>query len=145
MPSSGRPARARGRAWADRTAGKSYRLDLVIAQLAASSHFGPRLGEICASAPGAVAAGWLPVGALAETSGGSGSPYAGPASTGHIMGTARMGNDPATSVVDRWDRMHELENVYVADGSVFVSSGGFNPTLTIMALSLRMARHLARG
>ena len=39
--------------------------------------------------------------------------------------------------------MHELENVYVADGSVFVSSGGFNPTLTIMALSLRMARHLA--
>jgi choline dehydrogenase-like flavoprotein len=56
-----------------------------------------------------------------------------------------MGNDPATSVVDRWGRMHELENVYVADGSVFVSSGGFNPTLTIMALSLRMARHLARG
>ena len=41
--------------------------------------------------------------------------------------------------------MHELENVYVADGSVFVSSGGFNPTLTIMALSLRMAGRLARG
>jgi choline dehydrogenase-like flavoprotein len=114
-------------------------------ELAASSHFGPRLGGICAAAPGAIAAGWLPVGALAEASGGFGSPYAGPASTAHIMGTARMGNDPATSVVDRWGRMHELENVYVADGSVFVSSGGFNPTLTIMALSLRMARHLARG
>jgi choline dehydrogenase-like flavoprotein len=114
-------------------------------ELAASSYFGPRLGEVCAAAPGAIAAGWLPVGALAEASGGFGSPYAGPASTAHIMGTARMGNDPATSVVDRWGRMHELENVYVADGSVFVSSGGFNPTLTIMALSLRMARRLARG
>ncbi len=54
-----------------------------------------------------------------------------------------MGADPETSVVDRWGRMHDLDNVYVADGSVFVSSGGFNPTLTIMALSLRMARHLA--
>jgi choline dehydrogenase-like flavoprotein len=61
------------------------------------------------------------------------------------MGTARMGDDPETSVVDRWGRMHELDNVHVADGSVFVSSGGFNPTLTIMALSLRMARHLASG
>jgi paromamine 6'-oxidase/6'''-hydroxyneomycin C oxidase/2'-deamino-2'-hydroxyparomamine 6'-oxidase len=39
--------------------------------------------------------------------------------------------------------MHDLDNVYVADGAVFPSSGGFNPTLTIMALSLRMAHHLA--
>ncbi len=114
-------------------------------ELAASRYFGPRLGAICANAPGAVAAGWLPVGALAEATGGFGSPYAGPASTAHIMGTARMGNDPATSVVDAWGRMHDLENVYVADGSVFVSSGGFNPTLTIMALSLRMARRLRNG
>jgi choline dehydrogenase-like flavoprotein len=111
-------------------------------ELAASSYFGPKLGAICAAAPGAIAAGWLPVGALAEATGGFGSPYAGPASTAHIMGTARMGRDPETSVVDRWGRMHDLDNVYVADGSVFVSSGGFNPTLTIMALSLRMARHL---
>src|SRR5262249_7234493 len=112
---------------------------------AASSPFGPRLGEICASAPGAIAAGWLPVGALAEATGGFGSPYAGPASTAHIMGTGRMGDDPEASVVDRWGRMHDLDNIYVADGSVFVSSGGFNPTLTIMALSLRMARRLSRG
>jgi choline dehydrogenase-like flavoprotein len=112
-------------------------------ELAASQYFGPRLGAICAAAPGAIAAGWLPVGALAEATGGFGSPYAGPASTAHIMGTARMGDDPQTSVVDRWGRMHDLENVYVADGAVFPSSGGFNPTLTIMALSLRMARHLA--
>lgn len=113
-------------------------------ELAASQYFGPRLGAICASAPDAVAAGWLPVGALAAATGGFGSPYAGPASTAHIMGTARMGADPETSVVDPWGRMHDLDNVYVADGSVFVSSGGFNPTLTIMALSLRMARHLAQ-
>ena len=59
------------------------------------------------------------------------------------MGTARMGDDPATSVVDAFGRVHELDNLYVADGSVFVSAGGFNPTLTIMALSLRVARHLA--
>ena len=109
---------------------------------AASQYFGPRLGAICAAAPGAIAAGWLPVGLLAEASGGFGSPYAGPASTAHIMGTARMGDDPETSVVDRWGRMHDLDNVYVADGSVFVSSGGFNPTLTIMALSLHMARRI---
>ena len=63
--------------------------------------------------------------------------------TAHIMGTARMGEDPDTSVVDPWGRVHDLDNVYVADGSVFVSGGGFNPTLTIMALSLRMARHLS--
>jgi len=59
------------------------------------------------------------------------------------MGTARMGDDPDTSVVDAFGRVHDFDNLYVADGSVFVSSGGFNPTLTIMALSLRMARHLA--
>jgi choline dehydrogenase-like flavoprotein len=114
-------------------------------ELAASRYFGPQLGAICAGAPGVVAAGWLPVGALAAATGGFGSPYAGPASTAHILGTARMGDDPAESVVDPWGRMHELDNVYVADGSVFVSSGGFNPTLTIMALSLRMARHLVQG
>jgi choline dehydrogenase-like flavoprotein len=59
------------------------------------------------------------------------------------MGTARMGHDPRRSVVDPFGRAHEVENLYIADGSVFVSSGGFNPTNTIMALSLRMARHIA--
>ena len=61
------------------------------------------------------------------------------------MGTARMGTDPRSSVANRFGRVHELENLYLGDGSVFVSSGGFNPTLTIMALSLRMARHLGGG
>ena len=55
-----------------------------------------------------------------------------------------MGEDPRRSVADPWGRLHELDNVHVADGSVFVSSGGFNPTLTIMALALRTARHVGR-
>lgn len=58
------------------------------------------------------------------------------------MGTARMGEDPDHSVADRFGRLHELDNVVLTDASVFVSSGGFNPTLTIMALALRAARNL---
>ncbi len=60
------------------------------------------------------------------------------------MGTARMGDDPEHSVVDAHGRLHELDNVYVGDASVFASSGGFNPTLTLMALALRMARGIGR-
>jgi choline dehydrogenase-like flavoprotein len=57
----------------------------------------------------------------------------------HLLGTARMGTDPATSVVDPWGRAHEVPNLYVADGSVFVTSGGVNPTNTIVSLALRIA------
>ncbi len=57
----------------------------------------------------------------------------------HLLGTARMGADPASSVVDPWGRAHELDNLYVADGSVFVTAGGVNPTATITALALRLA------
>jgi len=110
-------------------------------EIAASTYFGPQLAAVCQAAPGALAAFVLPVATLTETTG-PGGPFAGIASTAHIMGTARMGDDPDTSVVDAFGRVHELDNLHVADGSVFVSSGGFNPTLTIMALSLRMARHL---
>lgn len=60
----------------------------------------------------------------------------------HIMGTARMGDDPSTSVVDRWGRAHDVPNLFVVDGSVFVTSGGVNPTSTIMALALRTADHM---
>jgi choline dehydrogenase-like flavoprotein len=41
--------------------------------------------------------------------------------------------------------VHEVSNLFLGDGSVFASAGGFNPSLTIMALSLRMARHVARS
>jgi choline dehydrogenase-like flavoprotein len=60
------------------------------------------------------------------------------------MGTARMGDDPRTSVADRYGRLHDVPNVVLADASVFVSSAGFNPTLTIMALALRAARNFGR-
>jgi choline dehydrogenase-like flavoprotein len=61
----------------------------------------------------------------------------------HVMGTARMGDDPATSVVDRWGRVHALDNVVVADSSVFVTASGYGPTLTLVALAARAAHHLA--
>ena len=46
-----------------------------------------------------------------------------------------MGNDPKTSVVDRYCRVHDVDNLYVIDGSVHVTNGGFNPALTIMAIA----------
>jgi LPXTG-motif cell wall-anchored protein len=61
------------------------------------------------------------------------------------MGTMRMGVDPASSVLDPFGRLHAVDNLYFADGSGFVSAGGFNPTLTIMALALRTARALSGG
>ena len=61
----------------------------------------------------------------------------------HVMGTLRMGNDPATSVVDANGRFHEVDNLYACDGSVFVTSSGWNPTLTLMAVASKIAHSLA--
>ncbi len=63
---------------------------------------------------------------------------------GHHLGTARMGTDPTSSVVDGNCRVHGLENLYIAGGAVFPTSSQANPTLTIVALSLRLAAHLRR-
>jgi choline dehydrogenase-like flavoprotein len=63
----------------------------------------------------------------------------------HQMGTMRMGNDPDTSVVDADQRFHGIPNLYAIDGSVFPTSGGYNPTLTIEALAWRAAERLARA
>jgi choline dehydrogenase-like flavoprotein len=60
----------------------------------------------------------------------------------HQAGTCRMGHDPRTSVVDSWARVHGHDNLYITDGSVHVTNGGFNPVLTIMALAFRTAAHL---
>ncbi|MGO4831210.1 GMC family oxidoreductase, partial [Rhizobiaceae sp. 2RAB30] len=54
----------------------------------------------------------------------------------HLLGTARMGTDPRTSVVNEWGRSHDVKNLFVVDGSVFVTSGGVNPTSTIQAIAL---------
>jgi choline dehydrogenase-like flavoprotein len=59
----------------------------------------------------------------------------------HLLGTARMGDDPATSVVDRWGRSHDVPNLYIVDGSTFVTSSGLNPTATVCAVALRAAEH----
>jgi choline dehydrogenase-like flavoprotein len=63
----------------------------------------------------------------------------------HIMGGMMMGADEATSVTDSYGRVHGLDNVAVADGSVFVTSGGHNPSNTIMAVAMRNMRNLAGG
>ncbi len=57
----------------------------------------------------------------------------------HLLGTARMGDDPATSVVDRNHRSHDVPNLFICDGSSFVTSGRGQPTMTIMALAFRAA------
>lgn len=63
----------------------------------------------------------------------------------HQAGTCRMGNDPHTSVVDRFCRVHDAGNVFVVDGSVHVTNGGFNPVLTIMANAFRVSDYLVRA
>ena len=61
----------------------------------------------------------------------------------HDLGTCRMGADPKTSVLNGWNQSHDIKNLYVVDGSSFVSGGAQNPTLTILALALRASDHLA--
>ena len=60
----------------------------------------------------------------------------------HLLGTAMMGDDPATSVVDAQGRSHDIPNLYVFDGSVWPTSAGMNPTATIAALALRFTDQL---
>jgi choline dehydrogenase-like flavoprotein len=62
--------------------------------------------------------------------------------TWHHMGTTRMHNDPRMGVVDSNNRVHSVENLYVAGSSVFTTGGSHAPTLTLLALTLRLADHL---
>jgi choline dehydrogenase-like flavoprotein len=62
----------------------------------------------------------------------------------HQAGTCRMGRDPKTSVTDEWGRIHDQDHLFVVDGSLHVTNGGFNPVLTIMALAFRSAEYIAR-
>ncbi len=61
----------------------------------------------------------------------------------HEAGTARMGNDPKTSVVNKFNQSHDIKNLFLVDGSVFVNSSEKNPTLTIMALCMRACEYIA--
>lgn len=60
----------------------------------------------------------------------------------HEVGTARMGDDPKTSVLNKWCQSHDIKNLFVADGACFVSCGNQNPTLTMMALTVRVCDYL---
>jgi choline dehydrogenase-like flavoprotein len=71
--------------------------------------------------------------AVSDTNPTAGSP--------HFHGTCRMGRDASRSVVDPWCRAHDVPNLFVVDGSVFPTSGGYNPTLTILATAYRAADH----
>jgi gluconate 2-dehydrogenase alpha chain len=107
-------------------------------ELAASQHYGARLAAILDE----MSVEWTVI----TTSPDASFPYGGFISpvpnSKHVMGTTRMGTDPATSVVDPYGRLHDIPNVVVADSSVFVTSSGYGPTLTLVALALRAARAL---
>jgi choline dehydrogenase-like flavoprotein len=61
----------------------------------------------------------------------------------HELGTCRMGDDPKTSVLNKWNQSHDIKNLVVVDGSSFTSAGWQNPTMTILALAMRASEHLA--
>ena len=63
----------------------------------------------------------------------------------HLLGTARMGKDPERSVVNEWGRSHDVKNLFIVDGSVFVTSGGVNPTTTIQAVALYIADSIKKN
>ena len=109
-------------------------------ELVASWHHGPRLAAVLEE----MGASWTSV---VTTPGSAGGPGEGKLSdvpqSRHVMGTVRMGDDPATSVVDAYGRFHDLQNLVVADSSVFVTASGYGPTLTLAALAARAASELA--
>jgi choline dehydrogenase-like flavoprotein len=63
----------------------------------------------------------------------------------HNLGTAKMGHDPETSVVNAFGQSHDVPNLYVIDGSVFPTATGVNPTATITALAKRSATYMAQN
>jgi choline dehydrogenase-like flavoprotein len=65
--------------------------------------------------------------------------------TAHLLGGCRMGSDPETSVVDQWCRTWDIPNLFICDGSVFVSSSGVNPSLTIQAIASRTAKYIVEA
>ncbi len=67
-----------------------------------------------------------------------------PGNANHEMGTARMGNDPKTSVLNKWNQLHAVKNLFVTDGSCMVSSSSVNPSLTYMAITARAADFAVR-
>src|SRR5581483_1130966 len=111
-------------------------------ELVASDHFAPLLEDVMRDAGATFA--------FSTTSPPQGdldlhdiSPLGIAPASRHVMGTCRMGEDARTSVVDGYSRFHDVENMVCADSSVFVTSAGYNPTLTLVALAHRAACALA--
>ena len=73
------------------------------------------------------------------------APITAQTSSVHLLGTCRMGNSPATSVVDRYHRSHDVPNLFICDGSSLVTSGRGQPTMTIQALAFRAGEHIAHA
>jgi choline dehydrogenase-like flavoprotein len=80
---------------------------------------------------------------LYDAVGATGTHHTPPYPSTHNMGTCRMSADPQDGVVDAFGRAHDVPNLYVSDGSVFTTGAAANPTLTIVALAIRQADHLA--
>jgi choline dehydrogenase-like flavoprotein len=100
---------------------------------AAITLLGARMEAWHAAVDGAVGAAIIPTPLI----------NSGASQSAHLAGTARMGSDPKTSVCDASGRLHEVDNVWVADASTFPTFPGFNPTNTIMANALRVSREIA--
>jgi gluconate 2-dehydrogenase alpha chain len=109
-------------------------------EVACAEHWAPRLEEVMRRA-GAEATFWVTSPPLEDARGRVARDPT-PISR-HVMGTARLGADPRTSVCDAWQRLHDVDNVVITDSSVFPTSAGYGPTLTIVALAIRAARALA--
>lgn len=102
---------------------------------AAAAYTAPLLEAWMLATPGAIAAVVTPSPLLGDA----------PANTAHHAGTARMGNDPDSSVCNANGALHDCDNLHVVDGSLFPTFPGFNPTLTILANSLRISRAIANN
>lgn len=102
---------------------------------ASATYTAPLLLAMLQASPGATGAIVLPDPLLSDS----------PTLSAHHGGTARFGDDPEASVCDRYGRLHDCDNVHVVDGSLFPTFPGFNPTLTILANSLRIARAIGQG
>ena len=109
-------------------------------ELATSAHVGPRLEAVLrdAGAEWTVTSTSPPIGEDAGM-----SPLGLAPASRHVIGTTRMGADPATSVVDPSSRLWDVDNVLICDSSVFPTSTGYGPTLTLVALAARAASQLA--
>jgi gluconate 2-dehydrogenase alpha chain len=109
-------------------------------EVAASAHFAPVLEEVMrrAGAEWTATSTSPPLGDHADL-----SPLGMAPASRHIMGTCRMGADARTSVIDPHGAFWDVEHLWCADSSVFTTATGYNPTLTIVALAIRLARALA--